>query len=157
MSLLLIINKTESCFPPMVLPFISAAQQLNILHSECRFGRNWFPEGRVNHGWNKARYFPLPNPKIEFNVISKQYNLVITNQEEFLLLLFCWTAYLYYQTGDFVSSDTDTDTDTDREYVSSDRDCLSVLGGKVQITKVTDFTEETCCISCYNIKVLFFK
>lgn len=123
MSLLLIINKTESYFLPMVLPFTSAAQQFNVLQSECHFGRNCFPGGRVNLEWNKARYFPLPNAKIEFNVISKQYNLVITNQEEF-----------YSFVGLFICI-----------IKSLGRDCLSVCIGKVQSTKATDFTEEKCC------------
>lgn len=56
-----------------------------------------FPKGGVNLGWNKASGFPFPNPKIEFNVINKQYNLVCTTQEEFFLLLFSWAVYLYYK------------------------------------------------------------
>lgn len=36
--------------PPTALPLTSAAQQLNILKSECHFGMNCFPEGGVNLG-----------------------------------------------------------------------------------------------------------
>lgn len=93
-SLLLMINKTEPCSTPTVLPLTSAAQQLFILESECHFGRKLFPERGVDLGWNKQGYFLLPNHRTEFNIINKQYNLLCTIEEEFVLL-FGRTLYLY--------------------------------------------------------------